>query len=1044
MTGDGLIGLFARHRTAANLLMVLMIVVGLFALYRLTTQFFPEFGIDIIRVSVVWPGASAEDVDSNIVQAIEPEVRFIDGVDKVSSTSTEGAANIVIEFVTGTDMQAALSDVEAAVGQVRTLPEESERPIISRIVRYETIMRLVISGPYSERALKSFAKRIRDDLLERGIDRVTISGGRDEEITVEVTPATLRRFDLTLGDVARRIDETSIDLPLGVAGGGAERQLRSLGLVKDARGIGEIEIKSLPNGQKVYLRDIARVQENFDDDDHELRRRGDVAIDLNVQRALSNDALELAEHANTYLDEVVPSFPPNLRIEKHDIAVELIESRINLLLRNGVGGLILVLLILFIFLNGPVAFWVAVGIPVSIMAALAFMLATGQSINMVSLFGLIMVIGIVVDDAIVVGEHIESRYRHGMPPLEAAITGARRMAGPVTSASLTTIAAFIPLLVISDIIGQIIAAIPMVVIAVVLASLVECFLVLPGHLHHSLVRHREFLPRFRRAFDLAFERFRDGTFRRWISIALAWRYSTLACAVGALIVAIGIVGGGRVGFIFFPSPEADRIYANFELSVGAPRDRTLAMLAELEDSLARAEDKLTGGDGGLVHINLSAIGTTMGRASLSGGGSGDNIGGMTVELVPSDLRDIRTSAVIDAWREEIRPIAGVTEMSILAAQAGPPGRWIHVDISGQDTAALKTASDDLKRLLDAYPGVSDVDDNLPYGKPEIILEVTPKGKAMGFTTSSVGRQVRNTFEGAIATRFPRGDEEVLVRVQFADEDTGPGALDILYLRNPSGIEVPLSEIVTLREKRGFAQVYRENGSRRVAVTGELDTERGDLNEIKSQLEQGPLADLASRYGVEFSFGGKAEEQAQTFGDMRIGASVALVLIYIILAWMFASYSRPLVVMSIIPFGFVGALIGHLLLGFDLTILSMIALVGLSGIVVNDSIILVSTIDERLASGEDAFQAIVDGTCDRLRAVILTSATTIGGLTPLLFETSLQAQFLIPMAVTLVFGLLGTTLLVLFVVPALIGIQSDFGRWLRPRRGHRPAPLHAGE
>jgi multidrug efflux pump subunit AcrB len=331
------------------------------------------------------------------------------------------------------------------------------------------------------------------------------------------------------------------------------------------------------------------------------------------------------------------------------------------------------------------------------------------------------------------------------------------------------------------------------------------------------------------------------------------------------------------------------------------------------------------------------------------------------------------------------------------------------------------------QALEGYPGVSDLADNLPYGKPETILELTPKGRAMGFTTASVGRQVRDAFEGAIATRFPRGDEEVLVRVQFAPEETGPEVLDALYLRSPGGIEVPLSEIVTLREKRGFALVYREDGSRRVSVTGELDTSRGDLNEIRADLEQGALAEIASRHGLSYAFGGKTEEQARTFGDMGVGALVALALIYIVLAWMFASYTRPLIVMAIIPFGFIGAAVGHLLLGFDLTILSMVALVGLSGIVVNDSIILVSTIDERIAGGEEIARAIVNGARDRLRAVILTSMTTIGGLTPLLFETSLQAQFLIPMAVTLVFGLMGTTLLVLFVVPALIGVQADFGR-----------------
>jgi multidrug efflux pump subunit AcrB len=1023
--GGGLIALFARHRTAGNLLMVLMMVSGLMALFRMTTQFFPDFGIDMISVSVVWPGASAEDVDDKIVGAVEPEVRFLDGVKRVRSSALEGAASIVIEFNPGTDMQAALADVETAVGQVTTLPEDSETPEIRRIVRYDTIAHLVLSGPFSKASLKAFAKRIRDDLLDRGIDKVDLFGTGDEEIWVEVQPETLLELDTTLGEVAARIRETSQDLPSGGTTGAVERQVRSLGLEREVSGLRDIEVRALPGGQTIYLGDVARVSEHDEEGSVAAVMNGAPAIDLHIQRAVNRDALTQAAVLQDYLAEVRPTLPPTLRLEEYDIQSDLIRDRINLLLKNGIGGLVLVLMVLFVFLNAPVAFWVAMGIPTSILATMVVMLATGQSVNMVSLFGLIMALGIVVDDAIVVGEHAEARSRAGYPPLQAALGGARRMLAPVFSSSLTTIAAFTPLLVVSDIIGDVIRAIPFVIIAVLVASLVECFLVLPSHMRGALARSGRRPWRIRVRFDAAFARFRDGPFRRAVRFAVEWRYATLAAALASFILAVGMVAGGHLAFVFFPSPESDKIYANVQFPAGTPRARTEAMLAELDRALYAAEDELTGGAGGLVHVSIARLGQAVGQQARSLA-SGDHVGGMIVELEPSDRRAVRTHEVIAAWRAAIRPLPGLETLSILASQAGPPGREIDVRLSGNNLQKLKAASQEVRAQLASYPGISDVEDDLPYGKLETILQVSPRGQALGLTTESVGRQVRNALEGAIATRFARGDEEVTVRVRYPRDTVHTASLDNLYLRGPRGAEILLDEAVTLTDQRGFARIKREDGRRQVAVTAEVDETVTSSADVLAGLEHDAGADIAQRYGVRMSFAGKAEEQARTLGDMRLGALFGLSAIYIILAWVFSSYTRPLVVMSIIPLGFVGAVVGHLLLGFDLTILSLVALIGLSGIAVNDSIILVSTIDEHLAKGEGRRESIVDGACERLRAVILTSATTIGGLLPLMFEHSLQAQFLIPMALTMVFGLLATTLLVLFVVPALIAIQADIG------------------
>jgi len=1024
--GFSLIRRFASHRTAANLLMVAMLVGGLYALRHLNVQFFPNFGLDFISIGVEWPGASAEDVDSNIVQAIESQVRFLDGVRRVQSSSVEGNGRVVIEFNAGIDMQLALSNVETAVAQVTTLPEDSETPKIQQAIRHDPITRLVLSGPYPEASLKAIAKRLRDDLLARGIDKIVLYGDRDAEIWVEVAPQALLQIDLSLGDIAERIRQTSQDLPSGDTTGPAERQIRSVGLRKDAAGVGRIEVRALENGQKILLRDIARVSEQFDEAGRTAWRDGDRAIELRVLRSVNADALKVAETVDDYLREIRPTLPANLKLEQYDVRADLIRGRIKLLLVNGGGGLVLVLLILFLFLNTPTAFWVAMGIPVSLFATMIVMSLTGQSINMVSLFGLIMALGIIVDDAIVVGEHAAWRARHGDNPLDAAVNGAQRMAAPVFSSSLTTIAAFIPLLVISDIIGQIIQSIPMVVIAVIIASLVECFFVLPGHMRGALRWNagRRSAPRV--WFNNHFDRFRDGPFQASVRLALRWRYVTLAIAVGALIVSIGMIAGGRVGFSFFPSPEADRIYANVQFTAGSPRIRTLAMLQNLEAQLLALEDELTGGRGGLVHMSLIKVGSHS-WLNARFPASGDHTGSVIVELAPSDERDIRTRIIIDAWRKRARLFPGVEFLTIRAAQGGPPGREVDVRVSGNDLGSLKKAVDEVRKLLAAYPGVRAVSDNLPYGKQETILAVTPTGRALGFTTSSVGRQVRNAFEGAIARRFARGEEEVTIRVRYRRGGADTASLAGLYLRGPTGAEVLLGEVVSKTEKRGFSQVLREDGVRQAAVTADTDAGVTTTSKVIEALRRDGIDDIAARHGVVISFAGKAEEQARTLGDMRAGAIVGLIAIYIILAWVFSSYMRPFVVMAIIPLGFVGATLGHWLLNYDLSILSIMALIGLSGIVINDSIILVSRIDERVGDGDSLEDAIVGGAQDRLRAVILTSATTMGGLTPLLFERSLQAQFLIPMAVTMVFGLMVTTLLVLFVVPALIRTQIDIGR-----------------
>lgn len=1025
MSPLSLVSTFVRHKNAANLLMAMMLIAGVFGLSKLNTQFFPNTGLDFITITVIWPGASAEDADSNIVASVEPEVRFLDGVKQVNSYSNEGSAVVVVEFQDGSDMQAALADVDAAVNGLTTLPEDAEDPLIKRVVRYDPISRIVVSGDVSEAELKVRAKSIRDELLDRGIDKIDFFGLREDEIKVSVSRASLRRLDLTIGDVAQRIAGSSVDLPSGDIDGATQKQIRSLGERKTADEIGTIQLRAAANGQSILIRDVAEVRESVDDDRPSGRLQGKPAIEILVKRAITTDALEAAAIVEAYVKELEPALPPGITLRQYDVQAALIDDRINLLVNNGAGGLVLVLVVLFIFLSFRVAFWVAMGIPVAIFATAGVMLMTGQSINMVSLFALIMTLGIIVDDAIVVGEHAATLKSRGLSALEAAEKGALRMLAPVTAAALTTIAAFMPLFMIGDVIGQIIVAIPMVVVSVLVASLIECFFVLPGHLREALhgeddreSRYR----RFRNWFDSGFDRLRDGPFRRIVQGAVDYRYVTIASIVAVLMISVGLLAGGRVGFTFFPTAESDTIDGNIEMAAGTPRAEALAAMDELMAALDRAENRLTGGTGGLVRMTFQRVGRSQGRSFETV--PGDNLGGVQVELVPADQRVHRTSEVIKAWREEFRPIAGLKRFSMIERAGGPPGRELDIRLFGEDIAALKAAAGEVKEELARFAGVSEIEDDLPFGKQELILELTRRGAALGYTTETVARQVRDAFEGAIAKRFARNDEEVTVRVQIDRDEATESALRSMYIRSPSGAETPLEEVVHFRENAGFARIRRTDGQREVGIFGEIDETTTSSALVIASVSETALPVIAAKHGVGYRFAGKAEEQANTFADMQTGAVIGLAAIYIILAWVFASYGRPLIVMSIIPFGLIGAIWGHYLLNYDLSILSMVALIGLAGILVNNSIILVAAIEDRVAQGETPMDALVGGACDRLRPVMLTSITTIVGLTPLMFEKSLQAQFLIPMAITIVFGLATASVLVLFVVPALLGMLDD--------------------
>ncbi len=1049
--GGGLVSIFARHPTAPNLLMVVLILFGVFALSRLNRQFFPDFEVPVISVSVAWPGASAEDVEANILDVLEPELRFIDNTSDVKSYAREGSASISLEFNPDADMQKAQADVEQAVSRVTTLPEEAEQPVITRATVFDRIANVSISGPFSERVLKGYAKELRDGLLAAGIDSVTLVGVRDEEIWIRIREADLRRLGISLDMVARLVRDNTQDLPAGTLEGENELQLRAKSERKTPEEIAKIEIKSLATGQKVFLGDIADIDTRFERDGKIALSNGRQAIELRVQRALTADTLATMKIMEDYIAKARNELPATLDINVYDVRGKLVEQRLGILVKNGWQGLILVLLTLFIFLNFRVAFWTAVGIPVALLATLGVMYFSGQSINMVSMFALIMMLGIIVDDAIVVGEHSSTIEDQGMGRLAAAEQGALRMFAPVTAASLTTAAAFLPMFFIGDRIGDILRGIPMVVLAALLASLIECFFILPGHLRHG--RGSDKGPSwFRRTVDGGFNWFREHLFGPFVRTAFDWRYTTVAVLVACFILALGMMAGSRVRFVFFPRLEPENVLASVYFAPGIPRAEQIAAVNAIEKALFNTEKRLLGeiekGEDGkpketqLVEASLAVIGQ-------AGQARGDNLAEVSGQLTPSEVRSVRTRNILNAWRQVIPKIAGVERIAVFGRRGGPPGRDVDVRLQNGTSEVLKAAAEELKQKLTGLAGLSAIEDDLPYGKQELVFALTPRGTALGFTGAAIGRQIRNAFEGAVATRFARGDDEITIRVLRTQETGGIAALHDVYLSAPNGTRVPLTEIVSITERQNFSIVQRIEGARTVAVTADLDTEIATTEEVVARLEAGIMPELAAKHGITYYYSGRDEERRKSFKDLRSGALLALALIYIILGWVFASYVKPFAVMAIIPFGFVGAVMGHYVMGYDITIISMIGLLGLTGILVNDSIVLVSRLAERIKLGESLRTAAIGAAKDRLRAVILTSLTTIGGLTPLIFETSRQAQFLIPLAITIVFGLAGATILVLVLVPALIGIGGDIG-WLgrqvkglyvsdRPRGTQGPAP-----
>ncbi len=1036
---SGFLKFFVEHKTAANIIMILMIVVGLLSIGRLNKQFFPDFDVEIVAVTIDWPGATAQEIDKNIVQLLEPELRPISGVKKVTSKSIEGNARTQVEFVYGHDMQKGRTDIETAVSRIN-FPDKAEKPKIILGEFFDTVTRIVLSGelPLSELRIKS--KKLKEKLLNSGVDKVDILGLPEEEILIEISQIEVAKLKLSLNEISNLIKSETQDVSGGSFADGSLR-VRTIGEKRLVETFKKLELKNSSSGARILLGDIANIKSSIKKRSILKFIDGKPAVEIWVRRSKTSDALKVSENVNEVIANSQDIIGKQIKIQTYNTAANLIEERISLLVKNGLSGLCIVLAVLFLFLSRNTAIWVAFGIPIAFLATFGVMLVSGQTINMISLFGLIMALGIVVDDAIVVGEH--SSYLKNKRKLDhnkAPVVAATRMSMPVISAMLTTVAAFIPLFMVKGVIGEIIAAIPWVVCAVLVASLIECFLVLPAHLAHY-DRSSKDQSRFRQWFDEKFNAFQEGVFRKFVIATFNYRYITFMTAVGMFIISIGMMSGGRVLFSFFPTPEADIVIANFKMHSGTTKTQTIKMLDNLKVGLDKtASEFLSSPD--LIQFKMSTIGTrtSFSNDSTPSSTGSDLLGSVVVELKTADKREIRTKDFISAWRKNIINEPGLDNLTIRAPSGGPPGRDLDVRFQGDDLKTLKLASNELINIARNIPGVSSLSDNLEFGIQEKNLRLSEKGQSLGFSIIGLGEQVRSAINGSIISLFPKGDEEVTVRLKLSEDEQNTDMINDLRIISPRGSSFKLQEIAIINETLPFASINRTNGFREVTISGDLFPEMMNTAQARNYLIEQGLPEIAKKYNLSYRFDGKDLEQKETFADMGTGSIIGLLLIYFILAWVFKSWLRPFSIMIMIPFAFIGAVLGHYLLGLTMSILSMFALLALAGIVVNNSIILVSTIERRLDDlrnqesrepndNEIINEAIINGVVDRLRPVLLTSLTTIGGLSALMFETSLQAQFLIPMAATIVFGLGVTAFLVLVIVPSMMGISNDFSNFV---------------
>ena len=1036
---NAIVAWFVHNRVAANLLMAVIVGGGLMALPDIREEVVPELDPEIISVTVPYLGAAPEEVEEGVCARIEEAVASLIGVKKINSTAAEGVGTVLIEVLEGTEPRELLDDVKNRVDAIETFPEETEEPIVQHQLVKRQAINVAVSGKVDEKILKRIGERIRDDLAGlAGITQVELTSARPYEISIEVSETALRRHSLTFDRVADAVRRSSLDLPGGsVRTAGGEILLRGKGQAYVGEEFESLILLSRADGTRILLGDVANVVDGFAETDQAARFDGEPAVLITVFRVGEQSAIDIASSVKDYVKEAARRLPAGISLTTWRDESRVLRSRLELLTRNARFGFVLVVISLTLFLRLGLALWASLGIPISFLGAILLMPHLGVSINLISLFAFIVVLGIVVDDAIIVGENIHRHYEAGTPGLEAAIRGTREVLVPVIFGVLTSVAAFSPLLALGGTTGQMFRVLPLVVIPTLLFSLIECLFILPSHL--SLLR-RAPLTAVGRAWDLfqsTFTRslkwFIDNIYGRILDWSLEWRYLTVTVGIFTLLFSVGLWFGGWIKFQFLPDVEADNVVALLTMPRGTPPDITARALRQLEDSAEKVRQKMER-DGRRVFVHtLTSIGeqpslATQFRPGRPGGDqnlSGAHLGELNIQLVSSEERSVSSLEIGNLWRQLTSPIPDAVELTFSTSLL-TSGEDINVQLTSSRLDELERAAEELKQYLGQYAGVDEIADSLLAGKQEIKLSILPTAETLGLTLADLSRQVRQAFYGAEAQRIQRGRDEVKVMVRYPSSRRRSLAdLEGMRIRTPSGGEVPFGLVAQVSRGRGPADIRRVDRDRAVNVTANVDESQSNSNEIIADLQGTFLPDLVGRYpGLNFSFEGEQRNQRDLLGDLADGFLIALLAIFALLAVPLRSYLQPLIIMAAIPFGLVGAILGHLLFRMDLTIVSMFGIVALAGVVVNDSLVLVDYVNKRRREGLPAVQALRLGGRSRFRPILLTSVTTFLGLTPLLLEKSIQAQFLMPMAVSLAFGVLFATFIALIVLPSAYLILED--------------------
>ncbi len=1042
---------FARNTVFANIVLVLIFMGGGLAVTHMIKENFPEFSLDMITITVPYPGADPEEVEEGISRKIEEAVEEIEGIKQYSTRSSENSGFTLIEVKESYDVDKVLDKVRTAINAISTFPVDAEKPIIAELTLKDPVVLLYFSGNMSERRLKEWSEKIKDQIRQLpSVSQINIFGAREYEISIEVSEERLREYGLTFGAVAAAVRRSNLNLAGGtIRSQGEEIRIRTMGRKYTGAELADIVVLAGPGGEMITLDRVARIKDGFKEDPIEAKINGEPSLLISVFKTKEEDALAISGEVAEYIQKKQPQLPPGVHLNILYDTTEMLRARINLLVKNGIIGLCVVFLLLWVFLNARLSFWVGMGIPVSLAGALAILWALGGTINMISLFGLIMVLGIVVDDAIVVGEAIYTHRKEGKPPIRAAVDGISEVGMPVIAAVITTIVAFIPLFYVGGIMGKFISILPAVVIACLTISLVECLFLLPAHLGHlpdpnAPDNHLNFLTRplerLHRLSASGLEWFVARIYTPLLSQVLHWRYITFCVAIAVLLLTVGLVRSGIVKFEVLPEIDGFIITAHAEFPNGTPPEVTAEAIGKIDAALLRlaARTQTLSGDP-MIENRISLVGQTLEDLPKTG----PHWGSVQAILLPSEKRGVHTNDLMAAWEKEIGPIPGIKSLTFLGLQTGPPGAPIEVWFQGHDMQDILSAADDLKQRLARFEGVYQIRSDYSPGKHEMRLTLKPEARSLGLTVEDLARQVYTGYFGDEAVRLQRGRDDVRVRVRYtASERQQIADIEQIRIRTRDGHAIPLLSVADISFAPGYATITRTNGLRRVMVSAGINKSKANANEIFAELKSGYFPDLMRQYpGILISLQGEQKKMRESFSSLAVGFPVAVLGIFIIIATMFRSYAQPFIILFTVPFGIIGAVLGHLLMGFDLSMMSIFGMVALSGVVVNDAIVMIERINENLAGGMRFFDAILKGGARRFRAIFLTTLSTVGGLAPLIMEQDLQAKFLIPMALSIAAGVAFATVLTLVLIPSLLAILSDF-RLLahRLRTGNWPKRL----